>query len=70
MNYRNTNIYRSARVSETIFGHPHHLVNEGSFYRLAELNIINKGNIDSCVIDDKKALIKYTNGEVITLGIA
>lgn len=57
----------SKGCSETLFSRPVHLVDEGSFYRLAELHIINKGNVESCVIDEKKAVINYKNGDVITL---
>jgi hypothetical protein len=53
--------------SEAVFSKPQHLVNEGSFYRLAELHIINKGNVESCEIHGKEAVITYYNGDVITL---
>ena len=44
----------SKGCSETLFSRPVHLVAEGSFYRLAELHIINKGNVDPVLLMRKK----------------
>lgn len=52
-----------------IFSSPKVLVDEGSFYRLNELNIIEKNNIVDVKVDESSVVIEYKNGKIVELGI-
>ena len=53
-----------------IFSSPKVLIDEGNFYRLNELNIIEKNNIVNVKVDDISVVIEYMNGKIVELGIA
>ena len=66
--------YKSITIHSTnfsaIFPSPKVLIDEGNFYRLNELIIIEKNNIVNVIVDDISVVIEYKNGKIVELGIA
>ena len=53
-----------------ILSSPEVLIDEGSFYRLKEFNIISKNKIVDVKMDDSYVLIEYKNRKIVEPRIA
>lgn len=65
--YKVTSIRKKSGM--VIFGSPQTVVDEGDFFRIAELHVISKGMISSCEKEDGVVRLTMKNGDEIELGV-
>lgn len=72
LNYRITS-YKKGNFS-AIFGVPRQVQDEGSFFRIADLYLVDKHGIEEITMEEKAdssniVRIRYKKGDVIELGV-
>ena len=73
MNMQELNRYKVTSIRQksgmTVFGSPKIVVDEEALFRIAELNVIWKGHVAECEMEDSVFRFTMKNGEVIELGV-
>lgn len=70
LKYKYISITRNSPYFSASFNQPYRLVNEGGFYRLGDMHIIDKNNMVDVKVEENVMKITYSDGKVVELGIA